>query len=181
MIKLIEIQIQLKLHFDPNQNRYKIFSMAWQLLCYWAKFSDDLLTKNSNTAISILRQTWISHEKVRWEPFPYEFKSQWQCCFSVNPYMVIILPQMLHYSTSVVACAEICSDQYIRLEMRAKLNFYQIWIVVENLSVKWAPRPSMNISQSSYLTGTLVMNNTYDYINSIDMISQPYVMCIHSK
>ena len=27
----------------------------------------------------------------------------------------------------------------------------------------------------------VVMNNTYDYINSIDMISQRNVMCIHSK
>ena len=38
-----------------------------------------------------------------------------------------------------MSCATICSDQFIWIWTRAKLNFHQIWIVIEKLLVKWVP------------------------------------------
>ena len=42
-----------------------------------------------------------------------------------------------HDSTAVVACAKLCSYQFIRIWIRAKLNFHHIWIVMEKLFMKW--------------------------------------------
>ena len=44
-----------------------------------------------------------------------------------------------HNRTAVMSCAKFCSDQFVRIEVRAKQNFHWIWIVIGNLFVKWAP------------------------------------------
>ena len=44
-----------------------------------------------------------------------------------------------HNSCAVVACAKFCYDINISNWVTAKLNFHQIWIVMENFLVKWDP------------------------------------------
>ena len=48
-----------------------------------------------------------------------------------------------HDSPAVVPCAKYCSNHFISIWMRAKWNFHHIWIVMEKLLVKWAPRPRL--------------------------------------
>ena len=42
-----------------------------------------------------------------------------------------------HDSTAVVLCTKFCSDHSIRIVMRVKRNFNQIWIAMEKTLVKW--------------------------------------------
>ena len=43
-----------------------------------------------------------------------------------------------HHST-IMSCAIFCSDHFVRIKVRIKRNFYQVWIATEKLLMKWAP------------------------------------------
>ena len=57
---------------------------------------------------------------------------------SIPGYDIITNICTWHDSCAVVSCANFCSDQFIRIWARTKKT-HRIWIMMEKLSVKWAP------------------------------------------
>ena len=45
-----------------------------------------------------------------------------------------------HNSIAVVSCAKLCSNHFIRIWIRSKWNVHYIWIMMQNLLVKWTKR-----------------------------------------
>ena len=60
---------------------------------------------------------------------------------SMGPIIVIV---------TAVACAKICSNQFIRIWIRTKCNFHQIWITMEKSSLFLPAYPSPWYSMSSW-------------------------------
>ena len=61
------------------------------------------------------------------------------CCNSVAVHHIATNFCTCHDSTAVVSCTKVCSDHYIRIEVRAKRNFHGIWSAMENPLVKRGP------------------------------------------
>ena len=61
------------------------------------------------------------------------------CHNSVAGHRIATNPCTCHDSTAVVPCIKFCSDHCIRIEIRVKRNFHQIWIAIEKSLVKRGP------------------------------------------
>ena len=78
-----------------------------------------------------------------------------------------------HDSPAVVPCAKFCSDHFISIWMRAKLNFHHIWIVMEKLLVKWSPGPEwVNPPFSQVVVYIQNKKNTKALLNMVQAKSQ---------
>ena len=66
------------------------------------------------------------------------------CCNSAAGDQIATNFCTCHDSTAVVPCTKICSDHRIRIEVRVKQNFHQIWIAMEKLLVKRGPGHLLN-------------------------------------
>ena len=63
----------------------------------------------------------------------------WPCHDSVAGHKIATNFCTCHNSIAVVPCTKFCSDHCIRIEVRVKRNFHQIWIAMEKPLVKRAP------------------------------------------
>ena len=61
------------------------------------------------------------------------------CSNSVTGHQIATNFCTCHDSTAVVPCTKFCSDHCIGIEMRAKRNFYRIWIAMEKTLVIRGP------------------------------------------
>ena len=73
--------------------------------------------------------------------FKFDKRSVYSNSITNNPIATNICT--CHDSCAVVACANVCNNQYIRIWMRMKWNCHHIWISKEKLFVKWVPRHLM--------------------------------------
>ena len=72
----------------------------------------------------------------------FKFDENFPCHNSVAGHKIATNFCTCHDSTAVVPCTKLCSDHCIRIEVRVKRNFNQIWIAMEKSLVKRAPGPS---------------------------------------
>ena len=68
-----------------------------------------------------------------------------------------------HDYTAVVPYAKFCSDDFIRIWMRAEWNFHYIWIVMEKLLVKWSTSPIIVSTRKQYSRPCHDWNATLGY------------------
>ena len=84
--------------------------------------------------------------------------------------------QLSNYHISpVMSWAKFHSDHYVRIEVRAKLNFHQIWIVTKTPFVKSTPAMCYNTHMQSSLVAIqcswLYMPSIHSHLNETGIIS----------
>ena len=69
---------------------------------------------------------------------------RWKTHFVLVTSMAIKIPMKFctcQYSCAVMACAKFHSHHVVRINVREKQNFHEIWVALENFLVKWTKWP----------------------------------------
>ena len=66
---------------------------------------------------------------------------RWKFRLDVIPFLALRVQQIFAHATTAVPCTKFGSDHFVRIMVRLKRNFYQIWIPGEKTLVKRGPEP----------------------------------------